>query len=1829
MNKSIYSDKSHQELIYGIIENLRKKLLDFTRRNPLVSTAFSYRTYSYIRAIDELPEILFYKLSQGEKLLLRPLPFLEDEPLDEKSEKFQNELAEAKLIDEKYLDVLEKIDPSDEEAGNKEYKAERELRDRLREQLDMPRRQTKSDLSLTQHAKNNGISPSFELPEENEEQQKESHYDNDIQTLLLPDKLERVASKIDSKNRSWQQETGINVLYAAFGFLEWVDPIKEVKCLSPIITIPINMIYKKTSHGSEYWVEGSGDKDAAEINHVLFELLQKDYSINLPKYEQGSIEEYFSHLTDLKDTPIKAKVRRFVAFGVFPSMRLPMYYDLNTKATGFRTNEIVDQLLGGKQIKSGVLPYAEDYEVDKPEIEKKIPFLVLDADSSQFSTLVDVVNGKNLSVEGPPGTGKSQTIVNAIAAAIAKGKKVLFVAEKTAALNVVRNRLEERKLGEFLLPLTAEKSAKKEVIASLKRRILLDNEGLREPDEYNYKMITFHNIREEINKYINIVKEPFRNTGYNIYEILGRALLLNHFIDDLPDPVQIINNAELRNLKKERIGELKSLVKILEVSYGKVMELPNYWRGLSCFVNQFDMKNLLTKASIVSDNFLQTSNNLEKIREFGIDENDDLKSIDVLSMGLDLINRSKSDIDFRILRNLLQNDNTKCLHELLSKSEAARKKRDELTRIIKAPIVKDIANKLRELRQICSDCNLVTLELGILESTIKKSESLYNAKCEQLNSLKTFLANNQEISGYHVSVFSKVREIVDEYSSDVLIARSPVTENPNMIPILEMAINTGVNLYNEKIKLSEQFQIDYLQSSKELNNIRETIQNSGIFGFLSKKYRIAKHNYRTIFKEKRYVKKIAIDQINLLYHWKKEVETFETDERVKKVFGDYYNSINTNFELFSKLVNFYWNVDEKLQGYNQREIRKFLKNAEIDIIQSIPEIHLLDEWRNCAVNEQILKRKRSQLEKMKRGFIEIEDLVDIIVDFKVIRPANLLTFADKVEEYIENETSVNNNPIRELLGDLFKGIETNVNEFQDYIKIINIIKKYDKWRVLIISLLDEKDKDIINKVHQTAFTYSDATRKAKASLRDLSTESGIPIEYLSSSKKLSEIHNHLREMSNDEDGLIANSEYYRILHSLKDGKFDKVALKIIEISGNANNLSDKIEALIFRNYSKEIHEQYNEFIMKYTGETMNDLRERFSTIDKKLKELSCECLRSNLIKNANPPTGVGSGRRTEWTDGSLINLIIYQKQPRPSVRDLLRRSKNALLEIKPCWMMSPLAVAQYMDQGNAEFDLCIIDEASQMTPENAIGALLHSKQTMIVGDTNQLPPTTFFQRFISTGGENGDEDIFEESILEMANQTFYPLRRLKWHYRSKHSGLIQFSNRMVYNDELIVFPSANENELEMGVEYRFIDGLYKSNTNAIEAEKIVDAIIKFMENDQKRSLGVVTFNIQQTTLIQEKFEYVKSNNRTVQKYIEYWENERDGLSRFFIKNLENVQGDERDVIFIGTLFGPAEPGGRVFQRFGPITQTAGKRRLNVLFTRAKEKIVTFSSMNSNDILADENRNPGAYMLKKWLEYSASGVLESGMVSEKGTDSPLEEFVGNQIKSMGCEIDYQVGVAGCFIDIGVKHPKWPHGYLLGVECDGASYHSSKSARDRDRLRQEILERLGWHFHRVWSTNWFNNPRGEAEKLRERIQERLDDVLSRKTVERVKPERRKEKLVFKQDEEQIDIISTLPLFEEKKVDFEEEIIISQPKEIELVAQIGDTVSIQYLDKNREKLTYFLSKEKDDLANGYLHIDKPLAYLLLDTEEGDEIQILTKGIKGPKIRRAIVERIVKASN
>ncbi|HEX2094131.1 MAG TPA: DUF3320 domain-containing protein, partial [Longimicrobiaceae bacterium] len=435
------------------------------------------------------------------------------------------------------------------------------------------------------------------------------------------------------------------------------------------------------------------------------------------------------------------------------------------------------------------------------------------------------------------------------------------------------------------------------------------------------------------------------------------------------------------------------------------------------------------------------------------------------------------------------------------------------------------------------------------------------------------------------------------------------------------------------------------------------------------------------------------------------------------------------------------------------------------------------------------------------------------------------------------------------------------------------------------------------------------------------------------------------------------------------------------------------------------------------------------------------------------------------------------------LRVTLQRSYPAIRAIKPVFMMSPLTVAQLLDGRSAAFDLVIFDEASQLPAEDAVGAIARGERLVVVGDPKQLPPTNFFAVMSGTVSAPTDEEgvpLFEdsESILEEFMGSGAPSTRLRWHYRSTHESLISFSNVSFYDAELYTFPSVETDSHGEGLAFEYVpDGVYEGKgLNLVEARRVADAVMRHARLDPEVSLGVGTFNLRQQLAIQDELEIRRREDPSVEPFFA-----RDRPEPFFVKNLENIQGDERDVVFLSVTYA-RDAAGVLRYNFGPLNGENGWRRLNVLTTRARKSMRVFSSMKGDEIDPTRAATQGPQLLRDFLLYAEHGRLSGALASPADeTESAFEREVYHELTRRGVKLHPQVGVAGYRIDFGVLDDELPGRYLCGIECDGATYHASETARDRDRLRQEVLEARGWTLHRLWSTDWFKDRGGQIERL----------------------------------------------------------------------------------------------------------------------------------------------------
>ena len=447
---------------------------------------------------------------------------------------------------------------------------------------------------------------------------------------------------------------------------------------------------------------------------------------------------------------------------------------------------------------------------------------------------------------------------------------------------------------------------------------------------------------------------------------------------------------------------------------------------------------------------------------------------------------------------------------------------------------------------------------------------------------------------------------------------------------------------------------------------------------------------------------------------------------------------------------------------------------------------------------------------------------------------------------------------------------------------------------------------------------------------------------------------------------------------------------------------------------------------------------------------------------------------------AVLRREFEKKSRHLPVRQLMDRAGHAIQAIAPVFMMSPMSVASYLAPGTLDFDLVVFDEASQVRPVDALGALLRGRQAVVVGDSRQLPPTRFFDRL--TGGEESEDDEEAtgdvESILGLFVAQGAPQRMLRWHYRSRHESLIAVSNREFYDDRLVVFPSPEADRRESGLSLRHLpETAYdrgRTRTNPGEAEAVAVAVMDHARDQllrppgERLTLGVAAFSMAQMQAIRDHLERLRREDPACEPFFAV-----EAPEPFFVKNLENVQGDERDVIFISIGYGRAADGS-LAMNFGPLNGEGGERRLNVLITRARVRCLVFTNLLADEIDVTRTRARGVHALKSFLAYAQSGRLEGTGREGSATGDAFEEVVRAALAAEGWEVRSRVGSAGFALDLAVVDPDRPGHYLLGIECDGASYRDARSARDRDRLRQQLLEGLGWRLHRIWSIDWFRDP-----------------------------------------------------------------------------------------------------------------------------------------------------------
>lgn len=625
-----------------------------------------------------------------------------------------------------------------------------------------------------------------------------------------------------------------------------------------------------------------------------------------------------------------------------------------------------------------------------------------------------------------------------------------------------------------------------------------------------------------------------------------------------------------------------------------------------------------------------------------------------------------------------------------------------------------------------------------------------------------------------------------------------------------------------------------------------------------------------------------------------------------------------------------------------------------------------------------------------------------------------------------------------------------------------------------------------------------------------------------------------------------------------------------------------------------------------------DCIEEFRRADDQVAELSVKYTRSVL--SGNLPIKSEVGRKDGY---GILKHELQKKRAHKPLRQLASEMGDAFSNLAPCMLMSPLSIAQYLPTEHQLFDLVIFDEASQIAPWDAVGSIARGKQVVIAGDPRQMPPTNFFQRGTVDSQSDGDTDGDLESILDECMAVGIPRHSLSWHYRSRHESLIMFSNHRYYGGNLITFPAAVTRD--SAVSWRHVDGVYakgKGRTNQNEAKAIVAETLQRLKDPSffktGKSIGIITLNADQQKLIEDLLDEARQKNPEIEPFFS------DELAEpVFVKNLETVQGDERDIILLGTCYGPTSSDSEAMSmNFGPLNRDGGERRLNVAISRSKEEMIVFTSFVPSMINLNRTSARAVRDLKHFLEFADRGpraLAEAVMGSVGGYDSPFEEAVANRLQDKGWEVVPQVGVSRFRIDLGIVHPDRPGDFLVGVECDGATYHSAATARDRDKVRAAVLEGLGWKLLRIWSTDWFVNQEQEVERVVTALQGLYEDDVVKSKEAAV--------LIIEKENQSNDIERTLPTDEETPSNDQ----FSEGEETS--ANIPDSKSLPYQETDYVTFVASIDPERfydksytpvlRDLVRHTIEIEAPLVDDLL-------IQKIARAHNFKRAGRLIRERV-----
>ena len=1483
-------------------------------------------------------------------------------------------------------------------------------------------------------------------------------------------------------------DRGVWVLYLAFGSLTWTDEDRS-QYTSPLLLIPVQLEGMGTAQGPEL-------KSAPEepvINPALALKLSR-YGIELPRVDD---------LEDISLSGVLDDVRAAVAhrdgwqvcdsltLSYFSFAKEAMYRDLLEHEDQISAHPAVAALAtGGRGEASSGFFFEEipDDEVDRRAAPESTP-VILDADSSQRASIAAAVNGRSFVMDGPPGTGKSQTIANMIGVLLHAGKTVLFVSEKAAALDVVRDRLDEAGLRAYLLELHSHKATRKQVAAAL--GTALDTVPVPPPPMSAMDADMARKRREQLNAYADAMNRKRGPLGYSLHDVLGMIAQLQ----DVPAaPAAGIAPADLT---VEAFGEIRGNAQRLSAAWRPAAQGETFaWRGV-------------TEQGSLDSHLYQAASALDKLRGMTA-INTALADAAGLARpsGAAALARLLDHLSCRppgLPENWLTADTldtvsgaaaelAACLADIAACEQAVAAAAGVPWQAVPGsaslPAVEGIA--LASLVPPAETDSLSAAELTDLARRFAADADMLHERLASLNGLAAVLGIAAP------QTFQDARELL------MLAGVAQQPDRPERAwlsaPGLEAAGHAAHVLHDAwqatiraEADASAYFTQAVLGEDAEGLAARFDTDHHRL-GKLSGDYRADKKTVAAFTREG-VARDDACRHLRLAVAWKQAADALWAAERAHAaILGAYYAGRPTDWNRLSGALACATAVVRAARGQDLSRAagligRDAVRDPAVDRVAN-DTVHDLNTWHAILATGRTAGRPellhatisdaigwlRAHLGPLHSAAIFTYEVSQAAGQPLTVRQARHLVGLRDAGDAAHARLDGQDVLFGDAFGDLYSGAQTDIAAVRSALEWARSLRTMITGTDAPLTPAQVKAADSAVPAGQLAAaaeTWQRASR-ALAGAFDASRQPDLAAE-LDDFDDARDLISALREDTGGKD----EWHIYRSCRTTLDGYGLGMAIDFcISERVPSRQVPRVIERALLQEWA-EHHLRADPDLSTVRAPDRDALVSEYRELDRALIAAAT----GSIIRTCN-----ARRPRSDVGEAAVIRHEAEKKRKHMPVRTLIDRSRHVTQAIKPCFMMSPLAVSQYLP-ADLRFDVVIFDEASQVSPGDAINCIYRGSALILAGDQKQLPPTNFFAGNTADDEEEWSEDSDDttefESVLDLAKASgAYQSLTLRWHYRSRHEALIAFSNASFYEGRLITFPARHQEGPDVGVELFLVDGTYRRGTsrdNPEEAAVVARRVIHHYDTRPALSLGVVTFSEAQADAVDLAVSRARQDRPDLDRFFT-----NDRLKGFFVKSLESVQGDERDVMIFSIGYGPDE-NQKITMNFGPLNKQGGWRRLNVAITRARYRNEIVTSIRASDI-TESATTEGLRHLRRYLDYAARGLPALALGTSAGGDaeSPFEESVINVIRSWGYELTPQVGTAGYRIDIGVRHPDHPGVYALGVECDGYQYHSSRVARDRDRLREQVLRGLGWNLHRIWGTAWYRDRNGEEHKLRAAIE-----------------------------------------------------------------------------------------------------------------------------------------------